>query len=225
MSGKLYTIISTILLLGIAVFIFVPISKFHKPKGPYGVGQKYFHWIDKSRKEEYKSDPRHLNREIMAYVFYPTKKEKAEPALQDPKVIKNITSFFSQSTGLQKWVLSGLYYSKTNAIPNSQIAETKTKFLVIIFSPGSPVLPRNYTWLLEEVASHGFVVVAINYTYITNETFFPDGRVASWVHSKMKKQLRNKVKSEKLSKEEGERLSTELGLKKYYKTHIPLIFF
>lgn len=206
-------------------FIFVPISQFPKPKGPYGVGQKSLHWIDENRKEEYVHDLSHPNREIMAYMFYPTKKEKTEQILQDHKVTENITNYFSSLTGLPKWMFSGLYYSKTNAIPNAKIAKTRTKFPVIIFSPGSPVLPRNYTWLLEEIASHGFVVAAINHTYITSKTYFPDGRTASWVYPKMKKQLKQKVKSGELSKKESQRLSAEWNLKNFYTTYVQDIRF
>lgn len=106
-------------------------------------------------------------------------------------------------------MFSGLRFVKTNLELNAKIAKTGARFPIIIFSPGRPVLPRSYTWLLEELASYGFVVVGINHTYLTNETHFPDGRTASWVYPKMKKQLMSKAASGELSKKESKKQHME----------------
>ena len=47
---------------------------------------------------------------------------------------------------------------------------------LIVFSPGFNGLPTYYTSLLEQIASHGFVVAAIWHPYTTETTVFPDGR-------------------------------------------------
>jgi len=223
MKKIIYAFIAVIL---ITAFMFVPISQFPTTSGLYGVGQRAFHWVDKNRKESYVDDPEHPYREIMAYVFYPAQKNKnATRVRQDPRVIENIKTYFSQLTGLPKFLFTSLRYAATNATPDAQVASSERKFPVIVFSPGSPALPRSYSWLLEEIASHGFVVVGINHTYVTSETFFPDGKTASWVYPKVKKRLRKMVLAGRLSEQDYARWVTEWGLKNFYTTYVEDIRF
>jgi pimeloyl-ACP methyl ester carboxylesterase len=52
------------------------------------------------------------------------------------------------------------------------------KFPVVLFSHGFTDSVPVYTSLIEELASHGFVVAAISHTYDADITEFPDGSVA-----------------------------------------------
>ena len=47
----------------------------------------------------------------------------------------------------------------------------------MIFSPGFKSHPLFYTAIIEDLASHGFVVVSVCHTYSTGVVVFPDGRV------------------------------------------------
>jgi hypothetical protein len=49
-------------------------------------------------------------------------------------------------------------------------------FPVIIFSPGYDGVYQIYTSFIEDVVSHGFVVVSINHPYVSGITVFPDNR-------------------------------------------------
>ncbi len=188
---KLIYVFIVIIVIAIPLFLFYPVSKFPSPTGPYGVGQKSYHWVDANRKELNAKDPKNTNREIMTYVYYPTQKNKTS-TLYNPKVIKNTINFFNKTTGLPMWLFSGLYFVKTNLEKNAEIAKTKPKFPVIIFSHGGGPMIEQYTWLLQDLASYGFVVVGINHTYLSSETLFPDGRIVSSISSKMKKKFKNR---------------------------------
>jgi dienelactone hydrolase len=60
------------------------------------------------------------------------------------------------------------------------LADDGARYPVIVFSPGMGFLPIWYVPELEELASHGYVVVSISHPYSTRVTVFPDGRI---VHS------------------------------------------
>jgi dienelactone hydrolase len=47
---------------------------------------------------------------------------------------------------------------------------------LIIFSPGYDGVYEIYTSLIEDLVSHGFIVVTINHPYVSGITVFPDGR-------------------------------------------------
>jgi dienelactone hydrolase len=48
-------------------------------------------------------------------------------------------------------------------------------FPVVVFSPGYDGVYQIYTSFIEDLVSHGFVVVAINHPYVSGITVFPDG--------------------------------------------------
>lgn len=182
----------------IAVFFFVPISHFPSPKGPYGVGQRSCHWIDKSRKEvnvlllgyTEKDLP---NREMMSYVFYPTKKDaKAKMMLFDPDAAQSTMDNFARMTKLPAWLFSGIRFLKTHSQKNVSLAENQKNYPVIIFSHGGGPMIQHYTWLLEMLASHGFVVVGINHPYVANTVRFPDNRVIESIMARKKKFFKNR---------------------------------
>jgi pimeloyl-ACP methyl ester carboxylesterase len=56
----------------------------------------------------------------------------------------------------------------------------RQKFPVILFSHGLRENTFRYSAQLEQLASYGYIVVAIDHTYDNQATVFPDGRVARW---------------------------------------------
>jgi hypothetical protein len=46
---------------------------------------------------------------------------------------------------------------------------------VVLFSPGYTVMPRMYTAIIEDLVSHGYVVVAISHPLWTSQTVYADG--------------------------------------------------
>lgn len=74
---------------------------------------------------------------------------------------------------LQDGIVQGtkvLAYAKPNADPVS----SKT-FPMVIFIPGRGEERQKYTILCEELASQGYVVLAIDQPYVANFVQFPDG--------------------------------------------------
>lgn len=173
----------------LAFFVFYPISNFPEPRGQFGVGQRSYHWIDASRKELNAQDPEHPNREIMAYVFYPSslrydatgsteKNESATPVAYDHDATKSAMGYFAHCSKLPAWLFGSLKSIKTHAQPNASLAQSPTPFPVVIFSHGgSGPIVQSYTWMLEDLASRGFVVVGINHPYVAQTVRYPDGRV------------------------------------------------
>ena len=65
----------------------------------------------------------------------------------------------------------------THSVTNAPVAEAKSEYPVLIFSHGRTGLPEINTIRAEELASQGYVVVAINHTYDSRVNILPDGRV------------------------------------------------
>jgi dienelactone hydrolase len=61
------------------------------------------------------------------------------------------------------------------AMPDAPINTEKGSFPVLFFSPGFLMAAQLYSSLIEEMASHGYVVVTINHTDACWPVMFPDG--------------------------------------------------
>jgi predicted dienelactone hydrolase len=69
---------------------------------------------------------------------------------------------------------------RAHACLNSNLATAKRRYPAVLFSHGLGETRYSYVSILEDLASHGFIVVAIDHTYSNRMTVFPDGREARW---------------------------------------------
>jgi predicted dienelactone hydrolase len=143
--------------------IILPVFELPKPSGPYLIGTVTLHLTDVTRMEVQGSSPGG-HRELMIQVWYPA--ECPGPG-QEYRTLAE-TSFFKQQFALVR----------THASRGVPIASTLPRYPVILFSPAWAGRRNQNTVQVEELASHGFVVVGIDHPYGTDLTIFPDGRIA-----------------------------------------------
>lgn len=165
--------------------IYTPVLKpLPSPTGLYGIGTVSYHLIDEKRQDPYAKQP--VAREFMITMWYPADEQKkcVYPYASYQRITENLKWL---SSGNQTFSMRVLYAWNvvnhwafepcTNSNPNASLSDAKKQYPVIFFVPGYGVSVFMYTALLENLASHGFIVVGINHTYINGTTVFPDGRV------------------------------------------------
>jgi predicted esterase len=153
------------------------------PSGPYGIGRIALHCVDTSRADGYDAK---RQRELMVYFWYPAAKSpdaKGEyfPGATQMDAQPEIHKFMSGDVG-DAWpgIVSGEISS--HAIDHAPIAHSRTPFPVVTFSHGLGGTGFEYTVLIENLVSHGYVVASIEHTYAASAVWFPDGRVVA-MHS------------------------------------------
>lgn len=62
---------------------------------------------------------------------------------------------------------------KPHSIINAPLATSQQTFPVLLFSPGLKYVTATYTAFLEQLASHGYIIVAINHSYVSGVTVLP----------------------------------------------------
>src|SRR5207247_2561409 len=80
------------------------------------------------------------------------------------------------SAGLQTKVLESV---KLDATADAAPLARKRGWPVVLFSPGFGVERELYAGLVEDLASHGYVVVAIDHPHDASIVQFPDGHVVA----------------------------------------------
>lgn len=156
----------------------LPIFSLPELTGIYQVGTASYHWIDETREELYTEDPTD-KREIMVQVWYPADQvENPQPnyywqdydEIMGPKLAKN--------EGLPEFIFSHFNLVKTNAMLDAPISRNNEKtFPVVMYAHGVGCARSWATNQMEELASHGYIVIALDRTYNTKVTVFPDGRI------------------------------------------------
>ncbi|MEO8972644.1 MAG: hypothetical protein ABI406_13725 [Ktedonobacteraceae bacterium] len=147
------------------------------PTGPYAVGRMEYDWTDQSRTDPL-APQAGMKRELVVWAWYPAVRVSgAQPAPYLP-------SKWAQLSDLQHGLLGQQLFQsnasiQTHSFESAPLAPTVARYPVLIFEPGLGNIPTQYTTLLEDLASHGYIIFAITPTYSSDVVVFPDGRVAN----------------------------------------------
>ena len=140
------------------------------PTGPHSVGRTAFHWIDRHRPEleTLADDDR---REVLVYLFYP-----AEPNARAPRAP------YMLDTDVMRGPWNDAQISQLNAMraysrENVALVRGTTRFPLVLLSPGGGMRVLTYHVFAEDLASHGYIVAAIEPPYNARAIRMPDGRV------------------------------------------------
>ncbi len=156
------------------------------PTGLFKVGRTLFDWTDTTRYDPFETSKK---RELMVWVWYPvTATNKCRRAAYLPgkwgesaakghafdlhmKLNEGKLSLFIPRPPVSALSIQNI---KTASYENALIDSAKS-FPVLFFSPGLGMMPTDYTAILENIASHGYIVVGVNPTHFVGSTYFSNG--------------------------------------------------
>lgn len=144
-------------------------SNFPALTGSHQVGRAQYDMVDTSRDEVYTAYERDI-REFTITVHYPA--VPVDDAELAPYVDSRLISAFVEATEIPEKVWQDL---QSNAYLDAVVATGK--FPVILFSHGSGLPITGHTGQMEDLASHGYIVVGLSHSYDTPGVVLSDGRV------------------------------------------------
>ena len=162
------------LALSIVLPTLLPVFRFPKPGGPYAIGTATYHWTDASRREVFSVDDK-MCRELIAQVWYPAKQGASSsraPYLQDSGTV---TVALARLLNLPGFSLNHLRYVATNAVVSVPVAADQPRYPVLIYLEGLTGYRQQNTFQVEELVSHGYIVVGIDQPGAAASVSFPDG--------------------------------------------------
>jgi pimeloyl-ACP methyl ester carboxylesterase len=144
------------------------------PTGPYKVGRQSFVWTDSSRR-----DPTDTTRwrQVSAFVWYPAAGDKVaqtQPPLPSEWETRRLETL---KTKLGPDIANAMSEFTVHAQTNAPLFPGTSRLPVLVFIPGLSWLATDYSVLLEDLASHGYVVVGFSPPGFSNPVLFPDGRM------------------------------------------------
>ena len=177
--------LSALAVVGLAIGLIVSAStangqhtvRLPQPTGPFRIGTTSFALVDEARPEVFTDNPND-KREFLVRVWYPA--QPAAGAMPEPfwgKDTKDVGQRLAEFMRLPKGSFDNLALVQSHAYADAPVAESKSRFPVLIFSHGYiPGFLVQNTVQMQELASHGYVVFSIGHTYETVANIFPDGR-------------------------------------------------
>ena len=138
-----------------------------KPTGKYFVGVTYLSFVDSTRKELF-DNTQDSNREITIKAWYPSDTE-SNP---EPYLLKAEAEFamkYLQFPQIYKDLI-------TNSSRDVPLSFNENTYPILIFSHGFGEHYAQNSILMEELASHGYIIFSISHHYECKFSSYPDGR-------------------------------------------------
>lgn len=172
------------LLMAACLSALVPVFDFPPLTGAFPVGTVLTPLKDSTRAEAFSGDPG-ATRELMIQIWYPAAGQGSR-ARYAP----------SAEHSFKK---SHLALVQTHASSGPGVSPRQARYPLLIFCPSWTGGKSQNTFQVEELASHGFIVVGLDHPYGTSATYFPDGRVigtrlGSWLELSSEETLRQSMR-------------------------------
>jgi hypothetical protein len=158
----------------------VPVFGLPNPSGPHAVGIRQIRFAAEAGVDGRAPDPATAPEMVMD-IRYPA---EAEPSGEPVRYWENaplksriISKFWG---GLPPFLFDHFSLIKTHSYPQARLSAGERAYPVLIFSHGSLGMPSLNTVLLEELASHGFLVVSISHTDYLPFLENPDGSIQAF---------------------------------------------
>ena len=150
-----------------------PVFTLPRPTGDYAVGIQYFHLIDENRTDPF-LDGSTKKRELMVKVYYPAKQDDSKSLVPYFHGSSELITLFAEFYNMPGFLFDHLSLVNTNAKEGLQVSDRQQTYPVVLFSHGAGTTMEVQTSQSEDLASHGYIVVAIDHTYVSAATAFPD---------------------------------------------------
>lgn len=162
----------------------MPVLRLPEPEGAYAVGTETFHLVDGEREETFTEEPDD-KRELMVQIWYPAQQthpggNRVSLFPEDRQLFEAYTKAYAAELNLPAFVLDYWKYFQTSAYDRTPLASSGKPFPLVLISHGEGTSRLLHVSQAENLASHGYIVVAIDHTYSTLATAFPDGRVSGY---------------------------------------------
>jgi len=179
-NSGLILLISCVLLSSCSVLIpkILPFNNIPAPTGFYSVGTQIFDWEDTNREEWFTENPEDF-RKIVVQVWYPAEKIDGYPAPYLDFAQRRIKPI-SEQVELPPFMINHIQEVKSNSYLNAPIKTAIESYPLIIFSHGLGGMRMQNTIQMEELASRGFIAIAMDHPFDANVTFFNDGSKADF---------------------------------------------
>lgn len=163
------------LAVSVSLPLLIPVFRFPRPTGSFAIGTVIEHWIDADR-EELELEGGADRRELVAQIWYPAAPgSKGQPAPYLPEG-PALTRALGRVAGLPGFFLGHLRYVASHAVLGVPVSAEAAPHPALVFLTGRSGYRSSNMFQIQELASHGYIVVGLDAPGASASVQFPDGR-------------------------------------------------
>ncbi len=152
------------------------------PTGAHCIGKTVFHLVDPARDEPFTPDDPADRRELSVKAWYPVEPAGGRRAdYLEPAILAEVKASLSIDPGAPDVA--------ANAVAGGRLP-AGARYPVVLFSPGYGGVVEGYSTLIEDLASHGVVVLAVDHPYVSGIAALASGRKVEVLYPEDPQQVR-----------------------------------
>ncbi|TLF82478.1 alpha/beta hydrolase family protein [Nocardia cyriacigeorgica] len=151
-----------------------PVPALPEPTGPHVVGSTIFRWVDADRPET-ATPAAEDRRNVVVQAWYPAQWAGGRQYLY----LDGYDRLPDRVTLIPAQIMRGYHLIDSHAYADAPISTARERWPVVLFSPGYGAPRAFYTSLVVDLASRGFVVLAVDHPYESAVTELADGTIAT----------------------------------------------
>ncbi len=176
-GGRISNLLALVaFLVASALPILLPVPRLNKPDGPYPVGTRTFELVDTSRSDPY-APQADQPRRLLLQLWYPAQQAPGSSTAPWMEAADIVAPAVARWINLPSFFLDHLALSRSPALQDADLAPGES-FPLVLFSHGYGGFRAQNTNQAINLASHGYIVAAVEHTYGAVVSVFPDGSVA-----------------------------------------------
>jgi predicted dienelactone hydrolase len=156
-----------LVLLGAAVLAttLFPHLRLPAPSGPYAVGTTRHYFVDASRPETFTPDPDD-HREISLRIWYPASRPLSGEAVSYSENAREVGRALTRSTPAPSFLFDHLALVRAHSYRDAGVPEHPDGLPIVLFNHAYWAGMTQSTALMEDLASHGYVIVSIGHAHV-----------------------------------------------------------
>ncbi|UHA75121.1 alpha/beta hydrolase family protein [Paenibacillus sp. 481] len=176
------------LMIGVSTYLSVslPVIQFPQPSGLLKVGTQTFHFTDTNRDEMF-TDDESDKRELMVQVWYPadladknTRRQSKALFPEQRDIFETYMQEYAKLFKLPSSLLDYWKYARSHSYEHAELHPATKPYPLVLISHGMGTSRIMHTAQAEHLASHRYIVAAIDHTYSSVATAFPAGNVTGY---------------------------------------------
>src|SRR5262245_16438854 len=145
------------------------------PTGPHPVGRVIYDWTDETTPDALVPGAR---RELLVWIWYPAADRPPPAGTSDYMPARlRVEIEHARPVLVTQFLTRDLSKVRTNSTVDADMSPQERAHPIVLMRAGASAEVVHYSTLAEDLASHGYVVVAFDAPYRTGLVAFPDGRV------------------------------------------------
>ncbi|SFA73610.1 Alpha/beta hydrolase family protein [Cohnella sp. OV330] len=145
----------------------LPVFKLPAPTGDYDVGVRYAYLTDERRVEPFLKDAS-AKRQLAIKIYYPATRDADKPYAAYFHDSPGLVEAFAAGYRMPAFLFKQLPLVKTHSQEGVPVSDRQASYPVVLFSHGGGTTMEAHVAQCEDLASHGYIVVAVDHTYVAS---------------------------------------------------------